>query len=169
LGIQGYITRAAPTITPSHSESGLLLQHAVAMSTPTTSLSQRTAVTSTAVAYVVATPDHTEDRDSSRRKRAVFDRDLIKASQKRILASVQHQQATTGADRPFVPQSNPRRARALSVDSAQSTEPLPANERLDLWRVGAGVSRDIWRGLIKKVDGGRSSGGGVGGGGGGDS
>ncbi|KAG0295997.1 hypothetical protein BGZ96_010418 [Linnemannia gamsii] len=167
LGIQGYITRAAPTITPSHSENGLLVQHAGAMSTPTTSLSQRAAVTSTAVAYVVATPDHAEDRDSSRKKRAVFDRDLIKASQKRILASVQHQQAVTGTDRPFVPQSNPRKARALSVDSAQSTEPLPANERLDLWRVGAGVSRDIWRGFIKKVDGGRSGGGG--GGGGGDS
>ncbi|KAF8938797.1 hypothetical protein BGZ47_008429 [Haplosporangium gracile] len=165
LGIQGYITRSGPTITPSHSESGLFPQHSSGtMSTPTTGLSQRAAVTSTAVAYVVATPDHTEDRDSSRRKRAVFDRDLIKASQKRILASVQHQQVTTGAaDRPFVPQSNPRRARALSVDSAQSTEPLPANERLDLWRVGAGVSRDIWRGLIKKVDSGRSGGGGGGG------
>ncbi|KAG0067676.1 hypothetical protein BGZ90_000884, partial [Linnemannia elongata] len=164
LGIQGYITRSGPTITPSHSESGLLLQAHGPMSTPTTSLSQRAAVTSTAVAYVVATPDHTEDRDSTRRKRAVFDRDLIKASQKRILASVQHQQVATGAaDRPFVPQSNPRRARALSVDSAQSSEPLPANERLDLWRVGAGVSRDIWRGLIKKVDGGRSGGGGGGG------
>lgn len=164
LGIQGYITRSGPTITPSHTESGLLVQAHGPMSTPTTNLSQRAAVTSTAVAYVVATPDHTEDRDSTRRKRAVFDRDLIKASQKRILASVQHQQVTTGAvDRPFVPQSNPRRARALSVDSAQSSEPLPANERLDLWRVGAGVSRDIWRGLIKKVDGGRSGGGGGGG------
>lgn len=164
MGIQGYITRSGPTITPSHTESGLLLQAHGPISTPTTSLSQRAAVTSTAVAYVVATPDHTEDRDSTRRKRAVFDRDLIKASQKRILASVQHQQATTGAaDRPFVPQSNPRRTRALSVDSAQSTEPLPANERLDLWRVGAGVSRDIWRGLIKKVDGGRSGSGSGGG------
>ncbi|KAF9540278.1 hypothetical protein EC957_004437 [Mortierella hygrophila] len=164
LGIQGYITRSGPTITPSHSESGLLIHSNGPMLTPTTSLSQRVAVTSTAVAYVVATPDHTEDKENSRRKRAVFDRDMIKASQKRILASVQHQQVTTGAaDRPFVPQSNPRRARALSVDSAQSSEPLPPNERLDLWRVGAGVSRDIWRGLIKKVDGGRSGGGGGGG------
>ncbi|KAG0218311.1 hypothetical protein BGX33_007816 [Mortierella sp. NVP41] len=154
VGIQGYISRAGPTMTPSHSDSGLHLPLPGTMSTPKTTLSQRAAVTSTAVAYVVATPDHTEDKDSSRRKRAVFDRDLIKASQKRILASVQHQQAAT-ADTPFVPQSNPRRARALSVDSAQSTEPLPVNERLDLWRVGAGVSRDIWRGLIKKVDGGR--------------
>ncbi|KAG0375985.1 hypothetical protein BGX24_008420 [Mortierella sp. AD032] len=170
LGIQGYITRAGPTMTPSHSESGLLLPGT--MSTPTTSLSQRAAVTSTAVAYVVATPDHTEDKDGSRKKRAVFDRDLIKASQKRILANVQHQQVphtmtttaatttttTTTTSGGFVPQSNPRRARALSVDSAQSTEPMPANERLDLWRVGAGVSRDIWRGLIKKVDGSGSRG-----------
>ncbi|KAF9933992.1 hypothetical protein FBU30_003710 [Linnemannia zychae] len=148
--IQGLNRRSGATMTPSHSESGLLLQlPGGPLSTPTT---QRAAVTSTAVAYVVATPDHTEDKDSARRKRAVFDRDLIKASQKRILANVQHQQLAAGSDRPFVPQSNPRRARALSVDSAQSTEQLPANERLDLWRVGAGVSRDIWRGLIKKVD-----------------
>ncbi|KAF9911432.1 hypothetical protein EC991_003688 [Linnemannia zychae] len=181
MGIQGYISRAAgPTLTPSHSESSGLFLSPGTMSTPTTSLSQRAAVTSTAVAYIVATPDHTEDKDGSRRKRAVFDRDLIKASQKRILANVQHQQVTplptattttatatmttsTGGGG-FVPQSNPRRARALSVDSAQSTEPMPANERLDLWRVGAGVSRDIWRGFIKKVDGSRG-----GGGGGGDS
>ncbi|KAG0275184.1 hypothetical protein BGZ95_009105 [Linnemannia exigua] len=171
LGIQGYITRAGPTITPSHSESGLLPPGT--MSTPTTSLSQRAAVTSTAVAYVVATPDHTEDKDGSRKKRAVFERGVIQASQKWILANVQHQQvphtmtttaaaatttATTTTTGGFVPQSNPRRARALSVDSAQSTEPMPANERLDLWRVGAGVSRDIWRGFIKKVDGSGSRG-----------
>ncbi|KAF9208745.1 hypothetical protein BGZ49_007725 [Haplosporangium sp. Z 27] len=121
--------------------------HLGSISTPTTSLSQRTAVTSTAVAYVVATPDAHGTDDKDRKKRAVFDRDLIKASQKRILAGIPHQ------DKPFEPQAGPRRARALSVDSAQSTEPLKANEIMDIWRVGAGVSRDIWRGLIKKVDG----------------
>ncbi|KAF9172022.1 hypothetical protein BGX21_009879 [Mortierella sp. AD011] len=117
------------------------------VSTPTTSLSQKAAVTSTAVAYVVATPDVQGNDDKDRKRRAVFDRELIKASQKRILAGIPPQ------DKPFVPQAGPRRARALSVDSAQSTEPLKANEIMDLWRVGAGVSRDIWRGLIKKVDG----------------
>ncbi|KAF9575216.1 hypothetical protein EC968_003857 [Mortierella alpina] len=118
-------------------------------STPATSLPQRAAaVTSTAVAYVVATPG-AEDREAgARRKRAVFDRELIMASQKRILAGVPHQD-----NKPFVPQARPRRTRALSVDSAQSTEPLKAKEIMDLWRVGAGVSRDLWRGLIKKVDG----------------
>ncbi|KAG0365486.1 hypothetical protein BGZ54_006475 [Gamsiella multidivaricata] len=117
---------------------------------PTASLSQKAAVTSTAITYVVATPDpHGQDEEvgGSRRKRQVFDRELIRASQRRILAGVPHQ------DKPFVPEARPRRARALSVDSAQSTEPLKANEIMDLWRVGAGVSRDIWRGLIKKVDG----------------
>ncbi|KAG0323697.1 hypothetical protein BGZ99_002574 [Dissophora globulifera] len=118
---------------------------------PTT---QRAAVTSTAVAYVVATPDAVDEGTApggSKKKRAVFDRELIKASQKRILSNIPHQ------DKPFVPEARPRRARALSVDSAQSTEPLKQTEIMDLWRVGAGVSRDIWRGLIKKVDGGRES------------
>ncbi|KAG0243435.1 hypothetical protein BGX31_010718 [Mortierella sp. GBA43] len=118
------------------------------ISAPTASL----AVTSTAVAYVVATPDAGgPEEESSRRRKQVFDRDLIRASQKRILAGVPSQ------DRVFVPQPRPRRARALSVDSAQSVEPKP-NEILDLWRVGADASRDFWRGLIKKVDG-RDSGG----------
>ncbi|KAG0265900.1 hypothetical protein BG011_003825 [Mortierella polycephala] len=109
-----------------------------------------TTTASTAVAYVVATPDaHGPDEKEaggSRKKRAVFDRELIKASQKRILAGVPHQ------ERPFVPEARQHRPRALSVDSAQSTEPLKANEVMDLWRAGAGVSRDIWRGFIKKVD-----------------
>ncbi|GJJ76193.1 hypothetical protein EMPS_08552 [Entomortierella parvispora] len=148
--------------------------------TPTTSITQRNAPTSsTAVAYVVAVPDHEEGgtgsgggagAGSNRLRRAVFDRDLIKASQKRILAQVPHHnptvpqspslkgessltQATTGGPRPFEPQAKPRRARALSVDSSQSVEPLKATEIMDIWRVGAGVSRELWRGLIKKVDG----------------
>ncbi|KAF9990030.1 hypothetical protein BGZ75_004018 [Mortierella antarctica] len=137
-------------VSASRSDTSLLASGSLS-STPAASLPQRAAaVTSTAVAYVVATPDAhgADDRDAgARRKRAVFDRDLIMASQKRILAGVPHQ------DKPFVPQARPRRARALSVDSAQSTEPLKAKEIMDLWRVGAGVSRDLWRGLIKKVDG----------------
>ncbi|KAF9437867.1 hypothetical protein BGZ76_010806 [Entomortierella beljakovae] len=133
---------------PTSSRSDLSTNGVVGqMSTPVTSLSQRAGATSTAVAYVVATPDgHTSD-DKDRKKRAVFDRDMIKASQKRILDGIPHQ------SKPFVPEARPQRARALSVDSAQSTEPLKANEIMDLWRAGAGVSRDIWRGLIKKVDG----------------
>ncbi|KAF9961046.1 hypothetical protein BGZ70_008383 [Mortierella alpina] len=137
-------------LSASRSDTGLLASGSL-LSTPAASLPQRAAaVTSTAVAYVVATPDvhGADDREAgARRKRAVFDRDLIMASQKRILAGVPHQ------DKPFVPEARPRRARALSVDSAQSTEPLKAKEIMDLWRVGAGVSRDLWRGLIKKVDG----------------
>ncbi|CAO3572812.1 unnamed protein product [Mortierella alpina] len=137
-------------LSASRSDTGLLASGSF-LSTPAASLPQRAAaVTSTAVAYVVATPDvhGADDREAgARRKRAVFDRDLIMASQKRILAGVPHQ------DKAFVPEARPRRARALSVDSAQSTEPLKAKEIMDLWRVGAGVSRDLWRGLIKKVDG----------------
>ncbi|KAI1315375.1 hypothetical protein EDD11_000934 [Mortierella claussenii] len=165
-----------PAVThASTSISTGLPPHLGSTLTPTTGLSQRAAVSSTAITYVVATPDargHGEDEDGTgapRRKRAVFDRELIRASQKRILAGVPHHHphhdtttataTTTTAPsdshgKPFfVPQSRPRRARALSVDSAQSTEPLKTTEILDLWRAGAGVSRDIWRGLIKKVDG----------------
>ncbi|KAF9983841.1 hypothetical protein BGZ65_001363 [Modicella reniformis] len=129
-------------MTPSRSET--LLGPAAA---PTTSISQRTAVTSTAVAYVVATPGaYGHDEEGSRQRKAVFDRKLIKASQERILAGAQQNKA-------FVPQASPRRGRALSVDSAQSSEAFKSNEFLDLWRAGADASRDIWRGLIKKVDG----------------
>ncbi|KAF9427023.1 hypothetical protein BGZ94_005646 [Podila epigama] len=158
-------------------------------STLTTGLSQRDPVGSTAVAYVVAVPSsHQADEKEQRRKRAVFDRDLIKASQKRILAGVamsQHDKT------PFVPVSSARssssgaamagtdsdagrnsestlasskpgrRGRALSVDSHQSTEPLKQSEIMDFWRVGAGVSRDLWNGFIKKVDGGRNNSGGA--------
>ncbi|KAG0213714.1 hypothetical protein BGX28_003658 [Mortierella sp. GBA30] len=153
----GYASRQDHNLIAYRSEATLLgstsTSALMTVSTPTASLPQRAAVTSTAVAYVVATPDaHGGDERESGKKRAVFDRDLIKASQKRILASVAHHQENNN-NRPFVPQSKPRRARAHSVDSAQSTEPLKQNEIMDLWRVGAGVSRDLWRGLIKKVDG----------------
>lgn len=107
--------------------------------------SASTAVTSTAVAYVVATPAHGPDDESS--SRPIFDRGLVMASQKRILAGIPSQ------GKVFVPQARPTRARALSVDSAQSAEPFKSNEIMDLWRAGADASRDIWRGLIKKVDG----------------
>lgn len=126
----------------------------VTLPAPSTSLSQRASVSSTAVAYVVAVPAHTDEKEQGKKK-PVFDRGLIKASQKRILAGVgAHQENKPDG---FVPVAGPRRARALSVDSMQShNEPLKQNEIMDLWRVGAGVSRDIWNGIIKKVDGGRS-------------
>ncbi|KAF9183748.1 hypothetical protein BGZ50_004091, partial [Haplosporangium sp. Z 11] len=135
--------RSSNNMVVSRSDTMMLTTGSVMGPTSTTTAS-------TAVAYVVATPDaHGPDENETggpRRKRAVFDRELIKASQKRILAGVPHQ------ERPFVPEARQHRPRALSVDSAQSTEPLKANEVMDLWRVGAGVSRDIWRGFIKKVD-----------------
>ncbi|KAG0340972.1 hypothetical protein BG000_010609 [Podila horticola] len=136
-----------PGLTTSRSE--------VALPAPSTSLSQRAAVSSAAVAYVVAVPAHTDEKEQGKKK-PVFDRGLIKASQKRILAGVgAHQENKPDG---FVPVAGPRRARALSVDSMQSNkEPLKQNEIMDLWRVGAGVSRDIWNGIIKKVDGGRGS------------
>ncbi|KAG0361394.1 hypothetical protein BG005_008410 [Podila minutissima] len=136
-----------PGLTTSRSD--------VSLPAPSTSLSQRAAVSSAAVAYVVAVPAHTDEKEQGKKK-PVFDRGLIKASQKRILAGVgAHQENKPDG---FVPVAGPRRARALSVDSMQSNkEPLKQNEIMDLWRVGAGVSRDIWNGIIKKVDGGRGS------------
>ncbi|KAG0084484.1 hypothetical protein BGZ92_009836 [Podila epicladia] len=127
----------------------------VSLPAPSTSLSQRAAVSSATVAYVVAVPAHTDEKEQGKKK-PVFDRGLIKASQKRILAGVGAHQENKPEG--FVPVAGPRRARALSVDSMQSNkEPLKQNEIMDLWRVGAGVSRDIWNGFIKKVDGGRGS------------
>ncbi|KAF8938859.1 hypothetical protein EDD21DRAFT_386779 [Dissophora ornata] len=143
-------SRSDTALASSGSNTGATSTLTAGLSQRAAGLSQRAAVTSTAVTYIVATPDTpgSDDKDgSSRKKKAVFDRDLIIASQKRILAGIPHQ------DKPFVPEARPRRARALSIDSAQSTEPLKATEIMDLWRAGAGVSRDIWRGLIKKVDG----------------
>lgn len=142
----GYQSFSRPGLTTSRSD--------VTLPAPSTSLSQRAAVSSTAVAYVVAVPAHTDEKEQGKKK-PVFDRGLIKASQKRILAGVgAHQENKPDG---FVPVAGPRRARALSVDSMQSHhEPLKQNEIMDLWRVGAGVSRDIWNGIIKKVDGGRS-------------
>ncbi|KAF9213369.1 hypothetical protein BGZ59_005471 [Podila verticillata] len=142
----GYQSFSRPGLTTSRSD--------VTLPAPSTSLSQRAAVSSTAVAYVVAVPAHTDEKEQGKKK-PVFDRGLIKASQKRILAGVSaHQENKPDG---FVPVAGPRRARALSVDSMQSHhEPLKQNEIMDLWRVGAGVSRDIWNGIIKKVDGGRS-------------
>ncbi|KAG0021090.1 hypothetical protein BGZ82_011415, partial [Podila clonocystis] len=136
-----------PGLTSSRSD--------VSLPAPSTSLAQRAAVSSAAVAYVVAVPAHTDEKDQGKKK-PVFDRGLIKASQKRILAGVgAHQENKPHG---FVPVAGPRRARALSVDSMQSNkEPLKQNEIMDLWRAGAGVSRDIWNGIIKKVDGGRGS------------
>jgi len=107
------------------------------------------ATTSTAVAYILAKPaTPSQDEENSRRK--IFEDSMIRASHKRIL------DGTPSQNKVFVPERRPSRARALSVDSAQSAEVFKTNEILDLRRVGADVSRvgrDIWRGLIKKVDG----------------
>ncbi|KAG0329879.1 hypothetical protein BG004_002233 [Podila humilis] len=125
--------------------------------------------------YAYSNNNSNNNNSSKKKKRAVFDRELIKASQKRILASVGGHQENKPEG--FVPvsgktvqeqrqrqqqrQQQQQRPRALSVDSVHSsrtttttTEPslLKQNEIMDLWRVGAGVSRDIWNGLIKKVE-----------------
>ncbi|KAF9162084.1 hypothetical protein DFQ26_003882 [Actinomortierella ambigua] len=139
---------------------------------------------------------------SGGKKRAVFDRDLIRASQKRILTNI----ATTGSLHPTLdpmassssttprsaaasatpksataavkslvsPSSQPgsqpkapeathspssmavsrrqRHQRSLSVDSLKSNEPLQEKEVTDFWRVGAGVSRDLWGAFKKKLE-----------------
>ncbi|KAG0241818.1 hypothetical protein BGW41_005325 [Actinomortierella wolfii] len=226
------VSAATPTTTVSNNNSnsfaGSLLSSSASMAPP---LSQKPGSTSTAVAYVVATPEQPvvlEDPHSETglteesvlgvmvtggsgsgggsgglggggRKRALFDRELIRASQRRILTNI----ATTGSLHPtldprtatvtpksataavkslivrtptqsqskapapnetasgsggtsssktIIPPPRHRHQRSLSVDSLQSNEPLQEKEVMDFWRVGAGVSRDLWGAFKKKLE-----------------
>ncbi|KAF9583885.1 hypothetical protein BGW38_008224 [Lunasporangiospora selenospora] len=154
-----------------------------------TNLSQKETVASTAVAYVVALPDSQDDRDGQgpsrpkAKRAAVFNRELIMASQKRILANAGHSQEAQyyaqqypghnppldpshpAPPKPFEPDQRPRRTRALSVDSSQSLnlaqEQAQAQAQTQAPRPLRGnefadllrVGAGVWRGLIRKVDG----------------